>query len=131
MKDYTVSVSCNFLASDPIDAVKQMVAWLDDNACAARYRVDDARFPGSLDVPVDAAIIDFNAVTDDGPENYRCRMCGRNDVPLLADSRCADCLRCPETGYRGTRCVKPYGHYDDCEFAPSPNHNPNPGGTNP
>ena len=39
--EYTVSVSCSFDATSPEDAVRQMVAWLDDYAYAAGYRVTD------------------------------------------------------------------------------------------
>ena len=38
---YTVSVSNMFDANSPEDAVKQMVAWLDDNAAKAGYHIDD------------------------------------------------------------------------------------------
>ena len=37
--EYTVSVSCNFDADSPEDAVRQMTAWLDDAAYHAGYRV--------------------------------------------------------------------------------------------
>ena len=132
MTEYCVSVSCNFTASDPTDAVKQMVAWLDDNACAAGYRVSDFQFGAPGGLYIDAATIDFNAITfDDEPENVPCRVCGRIDLPLHVNHLCPECFHCPEVGVRGTRCIKVDGHYDDCEFAPSPNPNNNPGGTNP
>ena len=37
--EYTVSVSCNFDADSPEDAVRQMTAWLDEAAYHAGYRV--------------------------------------------------------------------------------------------
>lgn len=49
MKEYTVSVACNFEAISPEDAVKQMVAWLDDCAYAAGYRVTDGNDSWFLD----------------------------------------------------------------------------------
>jgi hypothetical protein len=39
MREYTVSVACNFEADDPLDALRQMVAWLDDARYQAGYRV--------------------------------------------------------------------------------------------
>lgn len=39
--EYTVSVSNKFTAETPEDALRQMVAWLDDNAAKAGYRIDD------------------------------------------------------------------------------------------
>ena len=39
MDDYTVSVSCNFEADSPEEAVRLMIAWLDDCAVVAGYRV--------------------------------------------------------------------------------------------
>lgn len=38
---YTVSVACSFDATGPEDALTQMIAWLDDNAATAGYRLTD------------------------------------------------------------------------------------------
>lgn len=38
---YIVSVSCPFPATSPEDALKQMVAWLDDHVTKAGYRIDN------------------------------------------------------------------------------------------
>lgn len=40
--DFYVSVSCVFEADNPIDAVKQMIGWLDEYRHMAGYRVKDA-----------------------------------------------------------------------------------------
>ena len=41
MNEYTIRVSNIFEAESFEDAVLQMVAWLDENAYAAGYRVDN------------------------------------------------------------------------------------------
>lgn len=54
---YTVSVENIFTADSPQDAVRQMVAWLDDHAGEAGYRVDDPECPGRLDLFIDAELL--------------------------------------------------------------------------
>jgi hypothetical protein len=40
-KTYVVQIANSFDADDPVDAVRQMAAWLDDHAYVGGYRVED------------------------------------------------------------------------------------------
>jgi hypothetical protein len=57
MNEYKVSVSCMFDADNPEDAVRQMAAWISDEAYSAGYRVDP---PGEDSFFIDADTIDWS-----------------------------------------------------------------------
>lgn len=57
MKTYEVRVSNFFDAESPEDALRQMVAWLDDNAHKAGYRI--------IHIPEESSFMDAEDVLGD------------------------------------------------------------------
>ena len=58
MNEYEVSVSCNFEAESPEDALAQMVAWITENGDSVGYRIKNNETLESIFI--DAEKIDLN-----------------------------------------------------------------------
>lgn len=65
-KTYTVSVACIFDAESPLDALSQMVAWIDDAAYRAGYRIVDEDGKATF---IDADDVDWDNLSEEGHPN--------------------------------------------------------------
>ncbi len=67
---YTVTVTNCFDATSPEDAVRQMIAFLDDDRTRAAYEVSDGDHPRRDVLPtvIDAETIDFDTPQGDSDE---------------------------------------------------------------